>query len=79
MATPVSYHIERANGGGTALTCFTAASDANAQTIAQSYSTLFGIGVTLMRTDSGANLGAYTAGAQGTTVVSVSNVAWSAY
>lgn len=78
MATPVSYHLERA-GNGTNLMSFTAASDANAQTIAQSFSTLFNIGVTCIRTDSGANLGAFTPGSQGTTVVSVSNVNYSAY
>lgn len=82
MSTPVSYHLQRTPGAGTNILSFTAASDANAETVAQQMATILGINLWLVRTDSEAQPGSspYVPAAQGGSLGnSVTNVLWSAY
>lgn len=80
MSTPVSYHLQRTPGAGTNVLSITAASDANAETVAQQVSTMLGITIYLVRTDNNSLLGTYSPAAQGGSLGnSVSGVAWSAY
>ena len=82
MSTPVSYRASRTpGGGGTSLISFIAASDANAQTIAQSLATMFNLTICAYRNDNGAQFGPFNPGSQSSpgTVPCVSGVAWSPY